>query len=274
MAVSVFPGATNRVAEFTSSGTWVCPSGVYSAEFLVVGAGGGGGGCSNSVATNSSTGGGGGGGAVKRVRLGVTPGSSYTITIGAKGTGGAIASAGGNGGYSEIVLSGTTLIRSYGGMGGNGITALDANVIATLTKTLAGTGGQGTSSTTNRAISGGGGGAFLFALTTDYALGRGTEGGYAAAGSITFGRIGIDGFGAGGGGAQIEGTTVPGNAGAAPYGAGEGATTLVASTGPISGGAALANNGSGGGGGLSCKSTTGATGGNGSDGIVRIFYVA
>lgn len=285
MAINTIPGPTNRVAEFTTSGTWVCPAGVYAAEFLVVGAGGAGGGCSNSVATRGSAGGGGGGGAVKKMTLPTTPGSSYTVTVGAKGTGG-IAVAGGNGGYSEIVLSGTTLIRSFGGFGGGGITAADAGVSPTFTQSLAGSGGNGqTIATPSNFINGGGGGGAFFierfnptnqtnsVLYSNYV---GSEGG--AGGSNNFpttGRIGIDGFGAGGGGGSGRLTALVGNEGAAPYGAGAGGTagSIVAATN-VAGTAALANTGSGGGGGLSVYSTTGAAGGDGSDGLVRISYYA
>lgn len=68
---------------FTASGSWTVPSGVASAQVILVGAGGGGGGGSQTVA-----GGGGGGGAVVVKNLTVTPGTTYTVTIGAGGQGG------------------------------------------------------------------------------------------------------------------------------------------------------------------------------------------
>jgi len=282
MAINTIPGPTNRVAEFTTSGTWVCPSGVYSAEFLVVGAGGGGGGCTNSVITRSSAGGGGGGGAVKKVTLGVTPGASYTVTIGAKGTGGTIANPGNNGGYSEIVLSGNTLIRSFGGYGGAGVTALDFGISPTLTQTIAGMGGNASTAASAVVAGGGGGGAFPFAYvfttsaTQSYNNAGGTEGGYGGAvTTATQGRIGIDGYGAGGGGGAGTSATLSLASAAAPYGAGTGGTgTGVVAATLSPGNAALANTGSGGGGAYCGLSTTGAAGGNGSDGIVRIAYVA
>jgi hypothetical protein len=285
MAFTRIPGPTFILKQFTTSGTWVCPAGVYTAEFLVVGAGGAGGGADNSVNTRASAGGGGGGGAVKRQQLVTTPGSTYTITIGAKGTG-AVALAGTNGGFSEIVLSGTTLIRSFGGGGGNGITAADASDLPTRTKTLAGSGGtsQSLATVTNFIQAGGGGGALFterFNPTTTsgantYSNYIGVEGGLGGATNFpTQGRMGIDGLGAGGGGGVARLTALDGNEGAAPYGAGNGGSaSSIATATDVAGTAALANTGAGGGGALSAYSTTGAAGGNGSDGIVRISYYA
>ena len=68
---------------FTASGTWTVPTGVASAQVILVGAGGGGGGGSRDVA-----GGGGGAGAVVVKNVTVTPGTTYQITVGAGGQGG------------------------------------------------------------------------------------------------------------------------------------------------------------------------------------------
>jgi hypothetical protein len=70
-------------ATYTASGTWTVPSGVSSAQVILVGAGGGGGGGSAAVA-----GGGGGGGQVITKNLTVVPGTTYSVTIGAGGQGG------------------------------------------------------------------------------------------------------------------------------------------------------------------------------------------
>ena len=119
MGISVFPAATAasvvpKISTFTSGGTFVCPAGVTVAEVLVVGGGGGGG----AFATNSGpllrAAGGGGGGEVVIGTLPVTPGTSYTVTIGSGGAGGIAASAaGGNGGNSSF----GSLVTAYGGMG-------------------------------------------------------------------------------------------------------------------------------------------------------------
>jgi hypothetical protein len=270
------PAATNRTVDFTSSGTWTCPSGVYSAEFLVVGAGGGGGGGQNAAATDYSAGGGGGGGAVKRVQLATVPGSNYTITIGAKGTG-ANNTAGTNAGFSEIVLSGTTLIRSNGGQGGGASTGS-----ATISRTIGGGGGQGQSgSTSTPAMGGGGGGALSGALSniiTNNFM-NSSEGSVGQRPSTTqqqeytsFGAPGIDGYGAGGAGGMAGNISTVRNTGGYSYFAGSGAVQTT--TGVSNGGAATANTGGGGGGGAGHTNTTAYSGGNGADGLVRITYFA
>jgi hypothetical protein len=277
------PGATNRVSEFTSSGTWVCPSGVYSAEFLVVGAGGGGGGTSVSTALNYASGGGGGGGAVKKVNLITTPGTSYTITIGAKGTG-ASAAVGGNGGFTEVLNGATTLVRSFGGQGGGACIA-DVQTLPTISRTAAGAGGNGTAGNNTSTKYGAGGGGAAYGSNATGTVESGTinkfyssEGTPAGNGSTTlsnyfmgFGSGGIDGYGAGGsGGATAIGAT---NAVAgASYFAGLG--NYLTATGAGNGIAAVANTGCGGGGGSSFLSTTSTSGGNGADGLVRIVYFA
>jgi len=278
MAVNVFPGPTNRVVDFTSSGTWVCPSGVYSAEFMVVGAGGGGGGTSSSSATFYATGAGGGGGAVKKIKLTTIPGASYTMTIGAKGTGSS-AAIGGNGGFSEIVYSGTTLVRSFGGQGG-GACISDVAALPTASRTIAGAGGEGSGATTSERIGPGGGGAGTSALAAPQSTNSRNYGseGTSANSSVTtaatnfnsFGTGGIDGYGAGGSGGMALISASTRNSGGASYFAGLGA--LLTATGASNGAAAVANTGCGGGGGASHTSTTSTSGGNGADGLIRIEY--
>ena len=64
---------------FTTSGQWKCPTGVTSVHVFVHGGGGGGGKGSNS----GGGGGGGGSGKMKSQTVSVTPGNTYSITIGA-----------------------------------------------------------------------------------------------------------------------------------------------------------------------------------------------
>ena len=277
------PAATNRTTDFTSSGSWVCPAGVYSAEFLVVGAGGGGGGAYCNLVTNAVGGGGGGGGAVKKVTLPTTPGSTYTITIGAKGTGGT-SDAGVSGGYSEVVLSGTTLIRSLGGAGGSGINTSPAIVQVSLVG-LAGGGGYVTSAsaTDNSAGTGGGGGASqvlpLPGISAIYMDSVGSEGGVGRNASSSAniertikGGMGIDGYGAGGNGGNWHTSTA--TTFEPPYGAGAGGVRSAGATGAANGSNATIA-GCGGGAGIAILSAaTNSTGGNGADGLVRITYFA
>jgi hypothetical protein len=274
------PAATNRTTDFTSSGSWVCPAGVYSAEFFVVGGGGGGGGGQNTSAANYSVAGGGGGGAVKRVELVTTPGSTYTITVGAKGTGASNA-AGTNAGFSEVILSGTTLIRCYGGQGGAGNVTGSATQ-PTTSRVLAGGGGQaGGESASATQYGGGGGGAsngfnnLVYATNSVNYSSEGSPGGLhsntAAQQYHSFGAVGIDGYGAGGSAGYV-GTAGTRNQSGQSYFAGVGA--FQTTTGIGSGTAATENTGCGGGGGAAHTNTTAYSGGNGADGLVRITYFA
>lgn len=286
MAFTRYPGATNRTTDFTSSGTWTCPSGVYSAEFFVVGAGGGGGGTGGNGATDRTACGGGGGGAVKRVTLATTPGTSYTITIGAKGTGGAN-NPGNNGGTTLVALSGTTLISCWGGQGGSGYVT-GTRTFPTAALTIAGGGGNAETSTGTIVNAGGGGGAFpfipntynLMARQTEYATpGEGSPGGtrssvLTTARYSTPGAMGIDGYGAGGGGGQVQdaGPAVGNNIGGSIFAGNGGYRT---SAGSSAGGSAVANTGCGGGGAAQHNTaTTTIAGGDGADGLVRITYFA
>ena len=277
MAISKFPASRIITKEFTSSGTWVCPGGVTSAEFLVVGAGGGGGGAYTANNTQISAGGGGGGGAVKLVRFPVTPGSTYTVTVGAKGNGGTNA-VGGNGGFSEVILSGTTLIRSLGGAGGGGVNTTPAAVVPT-EAAWAGGFGSAITGTDATICSGGGGGAQLGNQVNETGIyvAPGSEGGPGRSEdtnpdrkSRIVGGAGINGFGAGGNGATIN-TSTPVNYQPC-FGAGIGAVVNSTGTAVQNGGNASIAGCGGGGAGNSKGTLVSSTGGNGADGLVRITY--
>jgi hypothetical protein len=88
---------------FTTAGTfsggsgWLCPAGVFTVLAEAWGAGGGG------ASGGSGTNGGGGGGGEYRSRLvPVTPGTSYTLVVGAAGAGGTSSGNGSNGGLSSF----------------------------------------------------------------------------------------------------------------------------------------------------------------------------
>ena len=107
--------AQTRVVTFNSSGTWQAPCGVTSAAVYVWAAGGGGAGANDTY----PVGGGGGGGAfLWHNALPVTPGTNYTITIGAGGAGG----VNGNGNNGNAFAGGNssfgTLMVAGGGQGG------------------------------------------------------------------------------------------------------------------------------------------------------------
>ncbi len=97
---------------FTSNSSWVAPTGVT--KVFVTGIGGGGGGQGQSTDSNCRGEGGGGGQFVVRQMVSVTPGQSYTVTIGTGGVGGGGSCAYGGDGTSSSF--GTLVLP--GGLGG------------------------------------------------------------------------------------------------------------------------------------------------------------
>ncbi len=110
-------------ATFTTSGQYTVPAGVTSIQVEAWGAGGGGGTSSTSDGSGNGIregGTGGGSGSYSRKIVAVTPGQTYTVTV---GTGGTASTnrfvAAGDGGSSSFVLSGgATVISANGGKGG------------------------------------------------------------------------------------------------------------------------------------------------------------
>jgi hypothetical protein len=103
---------------FTTIGTttWTAPSWVTSIEYLVVGGGGGSGG-----GYDTGAGGGGGGGMVLIGTLSITPGATYTVTVGDGGDAGTVdrtIPTETNGGTGEDSVFAT--ITALGGSGGFG----------------------------------------------------------------------------------------------------------------------------------------------------------
>jgi hypothetical protein len=99
--------AQRSIVEFRDIGTttWTCPPGITRIQVLVVAGGGGGGGWG---------GGGGAGGVVYNPSFTVSPGTGYTVTVGAGGARGTEAySAGGDGGAS--VFGSITAVGGGGG---------------------------------------------------------------------------------------------------------------------------------------------------------------
>jgi hypothetical protein len=275
------PVINTTVAAFTTVGTttWTAPTGVTSVEVLVVAGGGGGG-------TQHGGGGGGSGGLIYNPNYPVTPGSTYTITIGAGGTSGASSPT--NGGNSVF----DSLTAIGGGAGGNEAAPQNGSLggsggggagFATATSGGAGTAGQGNP---------GGRGAFRVDIGTTYGSGAGGGGagqpGWdGAEGQDTFGaggggdglyfghvygtNYGESGWFAGGGGggywgSSFSGVGMGGRGGGGNGGAGS--TTNLAAT------AGTANTGGGGGGGrgdgsLGAAARAGAAGGSG---IVLLKY--
>jgi len=107
-----------RTVEFRSSGTFTNSGTAQVAEIFVIGGGGGGGG---GGANSGSTGGGGGGMAYGTIEI---PSGSFSVTVGAGGTGSIAdgsnngsAAAGGAGGTSSVTISGVTFQATGGGGG-------------------------------------------------------------------------------------------------------------------------------------------------------------
>lgn len=179
--------ANLRMEVFTSSGTFVVPSNVWT---IIVEAWGGGGGGGAGNSSSSLTGGGGGGaGGYAKVFYDVVPNASYTVTV---GLGGSAGIAGGSTAFAGITLAtggaaGSTDITPVtpGGAGGSGsVTSSTASAIK------GGTGRYGT-------VDGGGDGG---------SAGCGGAGGLGnLSGTATGGSAGIT-PGGGGGGGDFTGT--------------------------------------------------------------------
>lgn len=113
-------GAGGRIYTVAGTHNWIAPAGVTSVNVVCIGAGGAGG-------SNSPINAGGGGALAYVNSVAVTPGNSYTITVGAVSSyGSAVAS--GNSSFESACIAG-------GGSSGNG-NSLGGLVIA-------GTGGNG-----------------------------------------------------------------------------------------------------------------------------------
>ena len=259
-------------ASFTSTGasTWTCPTGVTSAEILVVGGGGGGG-------SYYHGGGGGAGGIVHATGYTVVPDVVYDITVGAKGAKGsgnaagsdgsdsvwnvnaegsgiAFTASGGGGGANESNPTAKT-----GGSGGGGTynsvgAASDQSSFSGATS-YGNTGGGDTTNRTGNPTGGGGGSG---GVGGD---GITNVGGFGGPGRLfsNFTDYGVSGYFAGGGGGSVaSGAATAGTGGSG--GGGDGSYN--------NGSDATASTGSGGGGGE--RGAT--TGGDGADGIVLIRY--
>ncbi len=183
--------SSQTVETFTTSGTWQAPTGVTLIVVECWGAGGGGGGDDQWFGNG---GGGGGGGAYARINsFSVTPGNSYSFTVGAGGSGGTNANNGGNGGASSF--NNTTCVAA-GGSGGGGIGG------------AGGSGGTTANSTGDIKYAGGSG----WTANTDVGGGGGGSAGTGSAGNNATSRTGaseVTGGGPGGNGGQNSNGSAP-----------------------------------------------------------------
>lgn len=108
-AFSVLSGSTPSGLTSTN---WTCPTGINYIEVLVVAGGGSGGNCYQNSGTPG--GGGGAGGLIYNAVYPVTPGNSYTVTVGAGGAAQTTAQLAGNNGSNSVF----GILTAIGGGGG------------------------------------------------------------------------------------------------------------------------------------------------------------
>lgn len=162
--------SATRADLYDATSTWICPPGVTSVTVTAWGGGGGGGGVA--ADTNKASGGGAGGQFAIKV-IAVTPGTSYTVTIGAAGTAGA--STGGNGGTGgDSWFDAVGTIIAKGGAGGqsyeNGFAGGAGSTTSGIGDTVNAGGNGGTGGNFNGSGGGGEGGG------TNGTGGNGTNG--------------------------------------------------------------------------------------------------
>jgi hypothetical protein len=250
------------VKQFTTVGTtsWTAPTDVTQVEVLVVAGGGGG-----------VSGGGGSGGVIYNNSYPVTPGQTYTVSVGAGGNAGncdiGAGTTGTNGGNS--VFGALTAIGGGAGGQAGGAQAGVAGGSGGGAAANGGSANNGGAGTAGQGFAGGANGGFT---TSPYGVGGGggagavgvsatSAGAFAGGGGLQFGISGTAQFYAGGGGAGAY-------TGAGAGGAGGSSVGGTGSTGNTNNSTAGATNtGSGGGGGRS--NNLGSAGGSG---IVIVRY--
>ena len=269
----------------TGTGTfnWTCPAGVTSVSVVCVGGGGGGEYTPTNSPTIGSSSGGGGGGLAYLNNISVIPGNTYSVVIGAGGTGGTISVSGSAGGSSYFINSST--IQSTGGSPGQrrsatGIVAGGAGGTYSGTGVLGGSGGSGGYTISQSAGGpGGGGGAGGYA-------GNGGNGGYNVEPWTTVtATSGAGGGAAGGAGGSNGAAAVPGG-GVGLLGQGTSGTAISfqaainggqiggsgGTTTPWGGGVVIPGGSYGGGGHGGQPSSGGGNGGSGGPGAVAIIW--
>ncbi|MEC8742093.1 MAG: LamG domain-containing protein, partial [Candidatus Thermoplasmatota archaeon] len=242
----------------TAQGGWRVPTGVSSADVLIVGGGGGGG---------YNTGGGGGGGGVGFFNSTELPSGSFvTVVVGQGGMG--ATTSGGNGTNGQPSQLRTSIVGGGGGGagwlsgGGNGVDAPTGSPVFAQNGSGGGgahTNGQGGTGATNggdAALNAGGGGGGAGANGSSVTVNQaGADGGAGLASSISGSNL-TYGSGAGGGGWT--------GAGSGGSGAGNGGRNYAATDGTT-------NRGGGGGGG---GNSGDELGGNGGSGVVIVRYAS
>lgn len=232
---------TTSTIVVSGTGSWVAPAGVSSVKVECWGAGGGGGGSNNSNTAGTA---GGGGEYAREDSLAVTPGQSYSYSVGSGGAHGTATANAGNGG--DTVFTGNSVtVRAHGGKGGT--SSHTTSVLA------GGAGGSGSANATH--YNGGAGGGCYQVSTTQYGGGGG--------GSAGTGSAGHAGSTPGGGGTTTGASAVAGGGPGGDGSAGTGSDGNGPSSGP-----------GGGGGGSASGKTSDHAGGGGWQGQIKITYVS
>ena len=260
-------GAIDTEAYYTNPGTytWTCPPNVNTISVVMVGGGGG--------ASQDESGGGGGGGLAYKNNITVTPGQTYTVTVGAGGARGAYGQRGGKGGDSSafgvIAYGGRGTgdpNPGYGGAGGG-----YANADGGGTGGAGGDGNRRTIADTGQNSGGGGAGGYTGngGRGADYNSNNQTAGSGGAGGGGGNGGPGEYG-GGGGGGTGLFGLGTNGAAGVSgSYGSGGGRGGSGGGAGDYNYASYYGGNGGFPGGGGGADDGPGGVGGGGA---VRIVY--
>ena len=229
------------INSYLVTSSWKCPSDVTSVKVECRGSGGGGGGVA--ADTNKAAGAGAGGQYVVSTTFAVTPGTTYTITIGNGGTAGA--STGGNGGTGGVVWFKSNDANGVVAQGGAGGQAYENGF-----QGGAGSVAGGVGDTVRAGGSGGAGGAW-----------NGSGGGGEGGNSDKVGENGGDGS-----------SGVAGTAGGAGAGGGDGGNGNVGKLNAA--GAVGTVPGGGGSGGSVGANTTNRAGGAGGKGKIVLTYTS
>ena len=258
---------------FTTTGsfTFTVPAGITSISAVAVGSGGG---ASGSSGTSAYSGAGGGGGALAYGTLTVTPGETFSVVVGAGGSGGVSGpnhnGSAGNQSYLQRNSNSSYLVRATGGAGG----VYGNSSLAAGGTVLNGTGGNGGTGGQSRNNDGGGGGGGAGGYS-----GNGGNGGSSNTGT---GTDGAGGAGGGGGGQQNGGTQNNAGGGVGILGIGANGTGGIPNNPGIAGSGDVDSNATNGrtsgfgglygGGGGGAEDDTARAGGDGGQGAVRILW--
>jgi hypothetical protein len=240
------PSAPLTSDSFTTPGSfsWVAPAGVTSVQVEAWGGGGSGGsatGQSTGGSFRAAAGGGAGGCYVKSISVPVTPGNSYTVTVGAGGV--AVSTNGVATPGNDSWFSTAATVIAKGGAGASSLIASGAD-----------------------ATSSGGTGSSIGCIgDTVFAGGNG------AAGTNPSGSGNSGGGGSSAGTGSIGNNAVGATGGVAPTGGGAGANGRTSSG---AAGSTATQVGGGGGGGWAAASTTLRAGGAGGPGKIVLTYTA